>query len=93
MTRALRYLLVVGGAIVGILLFLLASASENSAFFDQHYPWLLGLNALVAVALLALVRAAADPAVPALPARQVRLAPDGAAGAAVRRWSASCRAW
>lgn len=55
MTRVLRYLLVVGGAIVGILLFLLASASENSAFFDQHYSWLLGLNALVAVALLGLV--------------------------------------
>ncbi len=54
-TRALRYMLVVGGAIVGILLFLLASASENSALFDQHYPWLLGLNALVAAALLALV--------------------------------------
>ncbi|WP_151447883.1 sensor histidine kinase [Lacisediminimonas profundi] len=55
MTRALRYLLVVGGAVVCILLFLLASASENSAFFDRHYPWLLGLNALIAVALLGLV--------------------------------------
>ncbi|MDB5821533.1 MAG: hypothetical protein JWR21_237 [Herminiimonas sp.] len=55
MTRALRYMLVVGGAIVSILLFLLASASENSAFFDQHYSWLLGLNALIAVALLGLV--------------------------------------
>jgi nitrogen fixation/metabolism regulation signal transduction histidine kinase len=51
----LRYLLVVGGAIASILLFLLASASENSAFFDQHYSWLLGLNALVALALLGLV--------------------------------------
>ena len=55
MPRALRYLFVVGGAVVSILLFLLASASENSAYFDQHYPWLLGLNALMAVALLALV--------------------------------------
>jgi nitrogen fixation/metabolism regulation signal transduction histidine kinase len=54
-TRVLRYLLVVGGAIASILLFLLASASENSAFFDQHYSWLLGLNALVALALLGLV--------------------------------------
>jgi nitrogen fixation/metabolism regulation signal transduction histidine kinase len=53
--RLLRYFLVVGGAIVSILLFLLASASENSALFDQHYPWLLGLNALMAGALLALV--------------------------------------
>ena len=55
MTRLLRYLLVVGAAVVCILLFLLASASENSAFFDRHYPWLLGLNALIAVALLGLV--------------------------------------
>jgi nitrogen fixation/metabolism regulation signal transduction histidine kinase len=55
LTRTLRYTLVVGGALVSILLFLLASASENSAFFDQHYSWLLGLNALVAAALLGLV--------------------------------------
>jgi len=53
--RILRYLLVVGGAVVSILLFLLASASENSAFFDKHYSWLLGLNALMAIALLGLV--------------------------------------
>lgn len=55
MQRALRYLLVVGGAVVAILLFLLASASDNSASFDRHYPWLLGLNAAVTVALLILV--------------------------------------
>lgn len=55
MTRVLRYLLIVGSAIAGILLFLLASASENSASFDRHYPWLLGLNALIAAAMLALV--------------------------------------
>jgi nitrogen fixation/metabolism regulation signal transduction histidine kinase len=54
-TKTLRYLLVVGGAVISILLFLLASASENSDFFDQHYPWLIGLNALVASALLVLV--------------------------------------
>jgi nitrogen fixation/metabolism regulation signal transduction histidine kinase len=54
-TKALRYLFVVGGAIVSILLFLLASASDNSGFFDRYYSWLLGLNAAVAVALLALV--------------------------------------
>jgi nitrogen fixation/metabolism regulation signal transduction histidine kinase len=51
----LRYLLVVGSAVAGILLFLLASASENSAAFDQQYPWLLGLNVLVTIALLVLV--------------------------------------
>ena len=48
-------MLVVGGAIMGILLFLLASASDNSAFFDEHYPWLLGLNLLVALALLVMI--------------------------------------
>ena len=55
MQRALRYVLVAGGAVVAILLFLLASASDNSASFDKHYPWLLWLNAGVAIALLALV--------------------------------------
>ncbi|HEX7635595.1 MAG TPA: ATP-binding protein [Noviherbaspirillum sp.] len=55
MPRILRYLLVVGGAVVSILLFLLASASENSAYFDQHYSWLLGLNVLMTLALLGLV--------------------------------------
>jgi nitrogen fixation/metabolism regulation signal transduction histidine kinase len=52
---ALRYFSVVGGGIVSILLFLLASASDNSGFFDRYYGWLLGLNAAVAVALLLLV--------------------------------------
>lgn len=55
MPRILRYLLVVGGAVVSILLFLLASASENSAYFDKHYSWLLGLNVLMTLALLGLV--------------------------------------
>nr|WP_155463836.1 ATP-binding protein [Duganella radicis] len=51
----MRYFFVVGGAIVSILLFLLASASDNSGFFDRYYGWLLGLNAAVAVSLLLLV--------------------------------------
>ncbi|WP_343732712.1 ATP-binding protein [Duganella sp.] len=55
MNTALRYFSVVGGGIVSILLFLLASASDNSGFFDRYYGWLLGLNAAVAVALLLLV--------------------------------------
>jgi nitrogen fixation/metabolism regulation signal transduction histidine kinase len=54
-STALRYFSVVGGAIVSILLFLLASASANSGFFDRYYAWLLGLNAAVAGALLLLV--------------------------------------
>jgi nitrogen fixation/metabolism regulation signal transduction histidine kinase len=53
--QALRYILVVGGAVAGILIFILASASENSDFFERHYAWLLGLNAVVAVTLLGLV--------------------------------------
>ncbi|MDK6078575.1 sensor histidine kinase [Massilia varians] len=53
--RALRYALVVGGAIASILLFLLASASDNSGFFDRYYVWLLGVNAGMAVLLLILV--------------------------------------
>lgn len=53
--QALRYALVVGGAIASILLFLLASASDNSGFFDRYYIWLLGLNAGMAVLLLTLV--------------------------------------
>nr|WP_229225079.1 ATP-binding protein [Duganella violaceicalia] len=51
----MRYFSVVGGAIISILLFLLASASDNSGFFDRYYAWLLGLNAAVAGALLLLV--------------------------------------
>ncbi|CAN7573751.1 ATP-binding protein [Massilia sp. LjRoot122] len=53
--QALRYALVVGGAIVSILLFLLASASDNSGFFDRYYTWLLGVNAGMAALLLILV--------------------------------------
>jgi nitrogen fixation/metabolism regulation signal transduction histidine kinase len=55
MSRKLRYMLVVGFGVFAILLFLLASASENTAFFDQHYSWLLGLNAIVAAMLLSVV--------------------------------------
>lgn len=55
MNQALRYGVIVGGGIVSILLFLLASASDNSGFFDRYYSWLLGLNAAVAAALLIFV--------------------------------------
>ncbi len=55
MTRALRYTLIAGVVIMTISLFLLASASYNSNFFDQNYPFLLGLNALVAICLLAVI--------------------------------------
>lgn len=55
MNQALRYSLIVGGGIVSILLFLLATASNSAGFLDRYYSWLLGLNAAVAVSLLALV--------------------------------------
>lgn len=43
-------------SIVGaILLFLLASASANTALFAHNYPLLMGLNAIVVLSLLALV--------------------------------------
>lgn len=40
-----------------ILLFLLAGASANSPLFAEHYPWLLGANAVIAAGLLGLVGA------------------------------------
>ncbi|MDR3479397.1 MAG: ATP-binding protein [Burkholderiaceae bacterium] len=52
MGRILRYMLLLGGPVIGILLFLLVSASDNSAAFEQNYPWLFGLNALFAGVLL-----------------------------------------
>jgi nitrogen fixation/metabolism regulation signal transduction histidine kinase len=42
-------------ALGAILLFLLASASANTALFAQNYPWLLAINGIAAVALLVLV--------------------------------------
>ena len=46
-----------GGAnkAAGVMLFLLATASGNTAQFAQHYPLLLGLNAALAALLAALV--------------------------------------
>ena len=51
----MKTLIIIASSIGAILLFVLASASANTALFAKHYPWLLGLNAVVAVALLALV--------------------------------------
>ena len=55
MTRTFRYILIIGGAVMGILLFLLASGAENTHLFEQHYAWLLGLNILAGLALLGLI--------------------------------------
>jgi len=51
----MKVLLIVASAFGAILLFLLATASANTALFARHYPWLIGLNAVVALALLSLV--------------------------------------
>lgn len=51
----MRYLLVVVAAVVCILLFLLASASDNATLFDEYYSWILGANVGIAGALLILV--------------------------------------
>ena len=51
----MRTLIIVAASLGGILLFLLASASANTALFARHYPWLLGLNAIVALSLLVLI--------------------------------------
>ena len=51
----MRNLIIVAASLGGILLYLLASASANTALFARHYPWLLGLNAIVALALLVLI--------------------------------------
>ena len=55
MTRLLRYIFVVGAAVTGIFLFLIVSLSDQKVVFEKNYIWLLGLNSLVAVALLGLI--------------------------------------
>jgi len=51
----MRLLVILGAALAGVLLFLLATASGNTTLFAQHYPLLLGLNAALAALLAALV--------------------------------------
>jgi len=53
--QVLRYALMAAGAMVSILLFLLASASANSEFLGRYYGWLIGLNGAVAFVLLVFV--------------------------------------
>jgi nitrogen fixation/metabolism regulation signal transduction histidine kinase len=55
MPRVLRYGLLAALAVGGVLLFLLASASGNTAFFERHYPLLLGINGAIAALLFVLV--------------------------------------
>jgi len=51
----MKTLIIVAASFGGILLFLLASATANTALFARHYPWLLGLNAVVALSLFTLI--------------------------------------
>ncbi|MEP6608466.1 MAG: ATP-binding protein [Burkholderiaceae bacterium] len=57
MSRALRYGLLAALAAGGVLLFLLTSASSNTAFFERNYPLLLGINGAIAALLFVLVLA------------------------------------
>ncbi len=57
MSRALRYGLLAALAAGGVLLFLLASASSNTAFFERNYPLLLSINGVIAALLFVLVLA------------------------------------
>ncbi|HUK03561.1 MAG TPA: ATP-binding protein [Burkholderiales bacterium] len=51
----MRLLVILGAALAGVLLYLLATASGNTTQFAEHYPLLLGLNAALAALLAALV--------------------------------------
>src|SRR5512134_2348405 len=54
-SRALRYGLLLALALSGVLLFLLASAAGNTAFFERNYPVLLAVNGVIAGLLFVLV--------------------------------------
>ncbi len=51
----MKALLIIAVAAGAILVFLLASASSNTALLAEHYPLLLGANAMIVAAMLALV--------------------------------------
>src|SRR3954467_5349442 len=53
--RTMKLLLIIGSGVAAVGLFLLATASGDTAFFAQQYPLLLALNAALAVLLAALV--------------------------------------
>jgi len=55
MTRALRFLLLISALTVGVLLFLLAAASDNTRLFGEYYSWILGANISVGTALFLIV--------------------------------------
>ena len=50
-----RALLIVGFAIVGVMLYLLASASANTPLMERYYPLLIVINALIVLGMLGVV--------------------------------------
>jgi nitrogen fixation/metabolism regulation signal transduction histidine kinase len=52
---AMKWLVIIGGAVAAVGLFLLATASGDTAILARHYPLLLALNAALAALLAALV--------------------------------------
>ncbi len=54
-SSAVKYLLIVCAVVGAVTLYLLATASANTALFAQHYPLLLALNGGLAVCLTALL--------------------------------------
>jgi nitrogen fixation/metabolism regulation signal transduction histidine kinase len=55
MSRIIRYGLIGGLALAGVLLFVLTSASSNSQAFERNYPKLLAANGAIAFVLFVLV--------------------------------------
>jgi nitrogen fixation/metabolism regulation signal transduction histidine kinase len=55
MSRIIRYGLIGGLALAGVLLFILTSASGNSRAFERNYPILLAANGAIALVLFILV--------------------------------------
>ena len=51
----MKWLRIFGGVVAAVGLFLLATASADTALFARHYPLLLGLNAALAALLATLV--------------------------------------
>ena len=51
----MKWLVMIGGAVAAVGLFLLATASADTTLFARHYPLLFGLNAALAGLLAALV--------------------------------------
>jgi nitrogen fixation/metabolism regulation signal transduction histidine kinase len=54
-TRWLRYTLIILAGLGGVLLFVLASASSNTTFFETNYPLLITLNGLIALGLFGIL--------------------------------------